>query len=367
MNKILFIIPQLKFGGAERVFVTLANEFNLCRKTEVIIFISGTSNEINFVLNKNVKVFSSDYNNIFCKLFEIVKLIKFVKPKVVVSALDNGNLFSLLASFFVCKKIDFHITIHSNLSQVNKIENSKKGKLARFLLTFLYQRAKSIITVSHGVNQDFRNFFQNNNNVLVKTIYNPIVNKDLIRLSNEKINPSFNIKCNDFKIISVGRFVEAKNFELLIESFSILKSKIECSLILIGDGPLLHKYELLIEKYSLKDDIQILGFLSNPYKYIKASDLFVLSSTYEGLPTVLIEAMACGTKVVSTDCPSGPREILEDGIWGKLVPLDNKYALADAMFDSLMEKDTPPDVQKRANEFSVELAAQKYLEHFGLA
>jgi glycosyltransferase involved in cell wall biosynthesis len=365
MNKILFIIPQLKYGGAERVFVTLANEFNLNKKTEVLIFVNGTSNESNFILNKNVKVFSSDYTNFFFKLFELVKLINFEKPKVVISALDNGNLFSLLSSFFVHKKIDFHITIHSNLSQVNKIENAKKGKLARYLLTFLYHRAKSIITVSNGVNQDFRNFFKNNG-VTVKTIYNPIVNKDLIRLSNEKINSNFIPKLNDVKIVSVGRFVEAKNFELLIESFAILRSKIECTLLLIGDGPLLHKYELLIEKYFLKNDIIFLGFLSNPYNFIKASDLFVLSSSYEGLPTVLIEAMACGTKVVSTDCPSGPREILEDGLWGKLVPVGDKQALADAMYDSIMDKHAP-NVKKRANDFSVEIAAKKYLEHFGLS
>ncbi len=363
MIKILFYLPNIDCGGAERVMVSLANEF--ANKGYEVVFVVSNENVCEgFLISSQIQFKTL---SVKCPILNIVKLISFIRnesPSVAISALDNGNLYLLLSKFFVSNKTKFHVTIHSNLTQNSKVENSLKARFARFLLSYLYGVADSIIAVSQGVANDFSKFYKFKYKAGV--IYNPVVSSEIIDLSKFKLENKNISNANQLKIISVGRFVEAKNFELLISSFALLKTKIPCILILVGGGPLYKNYVKLINDLSLTDDIVFTGFLSNPYNLMRNADLFVLSSKYEGLPTVLIEAMACGTKVVSTDCPSGPREILEDGLWGKLVPLDNKHALADAMFDSLMEKDTP-EVQKRANEFSVEIAAQKYLEHFGLA
>ena len=363
MSKILFYLPKIDCGGAERVMVSLANEF--ANKGYEVVFVVSNENVCEgFLISSQIQ-----FKTLFvkCPILNIVKLISFIRnesPTVAISALDNGNLFLLLSKFFVSNKIKFHVTIHSNLTQNSKVENSLKSRFARFLLSYLYGVADSIIAVSQGVGNDFSKFYKFKHKVDV--IYNPVVSSEIIDLSKFKLENKNNLNANQLKIISVGRFVEAKNFELLISSFALLKTKIPCILILVGEGPLYNNYVKLINDLSLTDDIVFTGFLSNPYNLMRNADLFVLSSKYEGLPTVLIEAMACGTKVVSTDCPSGPREILEDGLWGKLVPVGDKQALADAMYESIMDKNAP-NVKKRANDFSVEIAAKKYLEHFGLS
>jgi glycosyltransferase involved in cell wall biosynthesis len=363
MGKILFYLPKVDFGGAERVIVSLANEF--ANTGHQVIFVVSNENiceGISFSPRIKYRILLS--KNPFLNIFRLGSLIRNECPKIAISALDNGNLYLLLSKFLGSKSTKFYATIHSNLSQNSRVENSLKARFARYLLSYLYKIADSIIAVSEGVRDDFNKFYKFK--YKVKVIYNPVVSSEIIDLSNKKLENKSISNSKLLKIVSVGRFVEAKNFELLIASFALIKTKLPCTLILVGGGPLYNNYFKLINELSLTEDVIFTGFLSNPYNLMREADLFVLSSSYEGLPTVLIEAMACGTKVVSTDCPSGPREILEDGLWGKLVPVGDKQALADAMYESIMDKNSP-NVKKRANDFSVEIAAKKYLEHFGLS
>lgn len=360
MNKILFFLPKISFGGAERILITLANEFTKNGYEVIIVVNEKIRNDI-FSISDKINIHEIVSNNPFIVVYNLVRIVNFEKPKIALSALDNGNLYLLITSIFSRSEICYHPTIHCNLSQVIISEKSFKGKIARFILSFLYPRSKSIIAVSEGVSSDFLKYVSNN--IVMKVIYNPVVTQELIFKSNENIEDDFT-NSRKFKILSIGRFVEQKNFHLLLESFAIVNSLTPSILILIGDGPLLESYKKTIIELNLDKNVIFTGFTDNPYKYIKASDLFVLSSNYEGLPTVLIEAMACGTKVVSTDCPSGPREILEDGMWGTLVPVGDKYALANAMYESLFNLN-PPNVLNRANDFTTEIAAKKYLEHFG--
>jgi glycosyltransferase involved in cell wall biosynthesis len=361
MNKILIFIPEIDFGGAERVLVTLANEFYRLGK-EVIFVTRKEYNCDEIKLNPQIKIISIPIRNPLKLILKLSNIINKYEPNEALSALDNGNLYLLISKFFVYVKINFHVSIHSNVSQNSKVENSAKSRFARFLLAYLYKKANSIIAVSQGVKNDFEFIYGNNFNI--KVIYNPVVNEHMIRQSGEMLGDLKKLFQRNFVITAVGRFVEAKNFQLLIESFALVNSRTTSVLILVGDGPLFELYKKTIFDLNLDKNVIFTGFIDNPYKYMKASDLFVLSSNYEGLPTVLIEAMACGTKVVSTDCPSGPREILEDGMWGTLVPVGDKYALANAMYESLFNLN-PPNVLKRANDFTTEIAAKKYLEHFG--
>jgi glycosyltransferase involved in cell wall biosynthesis len=135
----------------------------------------------------------------------------------------------------------------------------------------------------------------------------------------------------------------------------------EVRLIILGDGNERHELEQLAEQLEIANDVCFAGFVDNPYKYMSKSSLFVLSSNYEGIANVLIEALACGCPVVSTDCPSGPHEVLEGGKWGRLVPVGDEEALAEAMQEALSEPHDPDRLRQRAMDFTVDKAVDNYL------
>jgi glycosyltransferase involved in cell wall biosynthesis len=161
-------------------------------------------------------------------------------------------------------------------------------------------------------------------------------------------------------ILGVGRLSQAKDFPTLIRAFAKVRSRRAVRLIILGEGEARVELEALVGELGLADDVALPGFRENPMSYMAASALFVLSSAWEGLPTVLIEALAAGTRVVSTDCPSGPREILQGGLLGTLVPVGDATALADAMTDALDRPGTalPPDA---LTPFTSDAAVDHYL------
>jgi glycosyltransferase involved in cell wall biosynthesis len=163
------------------------------------------------------------------------------------------------------------------------------------------------------------------------------------------------------RILTVGSFKDQKNHQLLLRSFSQMISA-EARLMLVGTGQSEVNLRALAADLGIADRVIFAGFHPDPTPFYMTADLFVLSSDYEGFGNVIVEAMACGTPVVSTDCPSGPAEILENGRYGRLVPVNNPSALATAMRVALAETPDRAMLQKRAAEFSSAIAAQRYLD-----
>ena len=161
--------------------------------------------------------------------------------------------------------------------------------------------------------------------------------------------------------MAVGRLSEQKDFTTLLNAFAIIRKKSECRLIILGEGEQRKQLEALVDHLQLNDDVQMPGFVKNPYAYMVQADVFVLSSAWEGLVTVLIEALACGTPVVSTDCPSGSSEILEAGKYGRLVPVGDAQALAEAVITTMGENVDPNRLIARANDFTQETSVTQYL------
>ena len=166
-------------------------------------------------------------------------------------------------------------------------------------------------------------------------------------------------------ILGVGRLTQAKDFPTLIRAFALVRKKRAARLMILGEGEERPKLEALVRELGLEREVTLPGFVDNPYKYMKRAAVFVLSSKWEGFGNVLVEAMALGTPVVSTDCPSGPAEILENGRWGRLVPVGDVYALAEAIIETL-DEEHHPDVANRAKDFAVELAVEKYINVLGV-
>ncbi len=170
------------------------------------------------------------------------------------------------------------------------------------------------------------------------------------------------------RVLTAGRLVPQKNHALLLEAFARLLDSVEARLVILGEGPLRAALERRAAELGIAHAVSLPGFLLHPWPVYAAADLFVLSSDFEGFGNVLVEALACGLPVVSTDCPSGPREILDDGAFGTLVPCGDAAALAEAMRRALTEGHDPEKPKARAAGFTPARAADAYLRaDFGAA
>ena len=162
----------------------------------------------------------------------------------------------------------------------------------------------------------------------------------------------------------MGTLKEQKDHRTLIRAFARLSRDFNAKLTILGEGPLRAGLESLIAELGLQSRVSMPGFVVDPYPWLRSADLFVLSSQYEGFGNVIVEALECGVPVVSTDCPSGPAEILENGRYGRLVPVDDVVALATAMSASLAELHDREKLMKRATAFSVRNISDQYLSYF---
>ncbi len=155
---------------------------------------------------------------------------------------------------------------------------------------------------------------------------------------------------------------EAKNFPLLLQAFKLIKERSNAKLLIAGNGSLKVSLENFANELEVSEDVEFLGFVENPYELFCKADVFVLSSSWEGLGNVIIEALACGCQVVSTDCPGGPAEILENGKYGRLVPVGNARALADAMLEAYRKPFPKEMLMKRAEDFDEEVIGHQYIQ-----
>jgi glycosyltransferase involved in cell wall biosynthesis len=162
-------------------------------------------------------------------------------------------------------------------------------------------------------------------------------------------------------ILGVGRLEAQKDFATMLRAFALVNEQLPARLMILGEGSQRKILETLAEALGVSDRVVMPGYVSNPYAYMRHSALFVLSSAWEGFPSVLVEAMACGCRVVSSDCPSGPREILENGRWGTLTPVGDTGAMAAAMLNEL-QSPPPPGLAQAARRFSVDAAVAQYLQ-----
>ena len=337
-KKILFLIPSLKLGGgAERVASILANKLSETHEVHVLTFyyyndlykISGKYYSLNEKLNSW---------RIILRPFKIFKFSYSISPDIIISFMDHANIMAIIAQLISIVKIPLIISVHCNPEIVYK----DYDKYMNILIKIMYRSksVKKIITVSKEIqNILIKSYHLNERKIL--TIYNGIDISEIHEMARERIkeyNEIFNDK-EIVKFINVGRISEEKGHEYLIKAFSIVHQEIPNSkLFIIGEGFLKRELEEMIKENDLNNDIYLLGFRKNPFKYIKNSDFFVLSSKNEGLPTVLLETLACGIPIISTNCETGPKEILEGGKYGLLVRVSDSEDLAEKMIYSAKNK-----------------------------
>jgi glycosyltransferase involved in cell wall biosynthesis len=358
--KVALFLPALDDGGAQRVFVILANSLANNGYPVDFVLSSATGPHLS-MLDSKIRVFDLGQKHAAASFFGLGRYLRTQKPAILFSGLSNANAMAILAGNIFLRSCKIVITQHINWSQVMLNKPTRKERVVYHLSKFIYPLATRIIAVSSGIAEEIYRM-ENVDRKKIDCIRNPVVTLQMIELSKQQpIHPWFTQKSNPI-LLGVGRLTEQKDFETLIRAFHKVQLETECRLLILGDGPERSKLEVLVRELDLTQKVDLPGFLQNPYSYMAHADLFILSSRFEGLPTVLIEALACGTPVVATDCISGPAEILENGRYGHLVPVGNVDALSKAIIASIHKPKNKEILQKRAQLYSVENATKAYME-----
>lgn len=356
-NKIAFFLNSLSGGGAERVVVTVANLLAY-QGYSIILILNKKSGPYLSDVSKAIKIVELG-NRMRYSLPNLYKTIKTNQIDTIFSFLDQPNIALLLIKPFL-KKTKVIVTECNNpLHNPKNIKYEFLWRLIRSLKPLLYPFADHIISKSKDVKYILNNKFNCPLNAIT-VINNPVdtikINKMIAGVNKKRL------KLNPIpQIVSVGRLHEQKDFPTLFHAVSLLVKKIKVKLIVLGEGQERQKLLELRNELGLMDIIEMPGFVDNPYQIISSSDCFVLSSKWEGWPNCLLESLACGTPVVSTDCISGPREILKNGEIGLLVKVGDAEGLADAIHKTLNEHVPSHILIKRAEEFTPEKTAKMYL------
>lgn len=365
-DRVAFYLPLLSGGGAERVMVELANGF---AKRGVQIDLVLAKAEGPYLKDVSGAVRLIDLGSrqspiVPRSLPALTRYLARERPRVMLSAMTYTSVVAVLARKLAGVNTRLFVGEHNALSMTARHSSRRSERWKPFFLRWSYPRLDGVIAVSHGVAEDLSQVLGYPREQ-IRVIYNPVVTPTLLARASETVAHPWFRPGEPPVIIGVGRLTKQKDFPNLIRAFSLLRAQRKVRLMILGEGELRGELEAMVESLALNDDVSLPGFVDNPFAYMRNAAVFALSSRWEGLPTVLIEAMACGTPVVSTDCPYGPAEILEHGRWGRLVPVNDPAALAAAIGEALDD----PDVARgseRAGDFVVDRAVQLYLAAFGL-
>lgn len=355
----------MSYGGADRVTLVLLKNLDRSRY-QVSLLLMRNEGVLYDEIPDDVDVIDAKAQNLWFFLIPIVKAIRTTKADVVFSTCGGANMPVAIAAFMNPLR-----KWKAIVSERNVIFPPGKSILKRALMVvikaFFYRFADVLTAVSIGVKDDMRKKLLLYGRT-IRVVDNPLIDDQLRKQADAAVNEQWFHENRQIPVIlHVGRFVHQKNHRLLLTAFSEVTKNTACHLVLLGEGPLLEETRELVDKLELSHVVNFYGFDKNPFRFMAKCDVFVLSSNHEGMPGVLIQAMACGAPVVSTDCPFGPNEIIrEPGTDGMLVPVGDSGSLAGAILELIKN-----DKQRRAmgelakksvNRFDVETAMQTYVQ-----
>lgn len=336
----------LHTGGVERVAVDLCQGF-VDHNYSVDLVLADASGDLLTELPDEVNIIDLGADRVLQSILPLRRYISSREPKILYSMMTGPNLISIAAGQSVQSQTKIIISEHNMMFKTN---NSVKDQMIAFATWSCYPLANHVVAVSEGVSESVYNRTRLSKDK-ISTIYNPVQVELIKKKGAEPINHNWFNNDDIDVVLSGGRHESQKGFDTLLESFRIL-SEDNHRLVIFGTGSETKKLELFAEELGISDRVLFTGFVENPYQYMSAADVFVLSSRYEGFGLVLVEAMACGCPVVSTNCNSGPSEILKNGKYGLLVPVGDTKSLAQAIEYALKNPLDSDILIQRAFDFS---------------
>ncbi len=355
---IAFFLPSVRGGGAQRVIVNLAQGLTE-RGLPVDVVLATAEGVFLDQLPESVRVVDLGVRRLIRSLAPLTGYLRRERPRILVSSMSHANLIALWAARLARRSTPVMVTVHNTMSQSTPDEGGLSARLSPHLLRAFYPWAASVVAVSRGAADDLARTSGLSRD-RVEVVYNPVITPAMLAQAGRRPDHPWFAAGEPPVVLGVGRLTRQKDFPTLIRAFAEVRRQRAARLIILGEGEDRPALEALIAELRVGGDVALPGFREDAMACMAGSALFVLSSAWEGLPTVLIEALAAGVRVVSTDCPSGPREILQDGRLGDLVPVGDVAALAGAMSRALEAPPTTVPAESLA-PFTRDAAVDHYL------
>jgi glycosyltransferase involved in cell wall biosynthesis len=357
-ERIAFFLPGLYEGGAERIILNLAQAIAE-RGYPVDLVLARAEGPYMEQIPDSVRLVDLKATRVLTSVPALVHYLRSEQPVALLSALF-ANVVALISQRLSGLPRRIVISEHNTLSSVTHKQADLRWQIYPKLAGWLYPWANEIIAVSKSVADDLARTTAIPRG-RIKVVGNPVVTPDLLRKSNEALDhPWFRVG-EPPVILSIGRLTSQKAFDVLIQAFSRVRRRYPARLLILGEGAERPGLEFLVKQLGLEQDVKLLGFVQNPYPYIAQATLFVLSSRWEGLPTVLIEALYLGTPIIATDCPGGSREILDGGKYGRLVSVDCPQLLAEAI-EASFDSHWPCPSRESWVPYSLDFVVDRYLK-----
>lgn len=360
--KLMFILPSMAGGGAEKVALLLMRYF-AHSQFNIFLVLFKQEGEYLSQLPENIHLVDLKKRSKFDFLSLIGRLkdtLEKIKPDVILSFITYANIISLISSGLT-GNLPKLIISHRNYHELQR-----RFAFKQIIYPFCYRRARKIIAISEGIkNTLIKDWKIQEDKICV--IYNPIDINAVNALKKVNVEHPFLVSNRDYKVvINIGRLEKPKNQELLLSAFQKLLGDIDARLIILGQGRLEQALKRKAQVLGIQNKVSFVGFQNNPYAWLSRSDVFVLSSNYEGFGNVIIEAMACGVPVISTDCPYGPGEIIANSINGVLVKREDSEELVQAMTHVLLNPETSKKLAQNALEsvanYDIHIIGKRYEE-----
>lgn len=356
--RVALFIPALDVGGAERAFVTLANGLSRAGCLVDVVVVRG-GGRLHEEIDSRVRVVDLDAKRTAFSLLPLIRYLRRARPEALLSTLADANAVGVLAR--AVARVPLRVVVREACTP--SVHNSTtRGLRLRALaatLTRTYRAADRVVSPSRGVAEDLiAEYGIPREHVAV--IANPV---DFGRIRTLAGAGEGDREAQPIPmVLGVGRLSAQKDFATLIRAFAHVRRTMAARLVILGEGDERNQLEGLIESERLEEDVRLPGWVENPFSYMREAAVYVLSSRYEGLPNTLLQALAVGTPAVATDCQSGPREILDGGRWGRLVPVADVNAMTAAILDGVGGAIETVPLAILEQRYGIEKIAREYLD-----
>jgi glycosyltransferase involved in cell wall biosynthesis len=333
---------------------------------EVDLVLAQGGGKLQKLVSAKTRVIELDVHSPWQMIAKTAAYLRAERPDVMLAHNAGNGSKALAARAMARVQTRIAIVLHNTFSQNLQVsKNWQQRWLTPTAIRILYPRAEHIISVSNGVADDFASVMKLPRS-RIEVIYNPVITDDILPQSQAPLKHEWLTDDEVPVLVAAGRLDYQKDYPTLLRAFSRLRESRAVRLIILGQGVLKTQLEAQARQLGIAADIDFYGFSDNPYAFFSRAELLVLSSAWEGLPTVLIEALACGTPVVATDCKSGPREIIQNETYGRLAPVGDDAALAEAIEAMLKQGKNAEACRNRAAAFRDAPVARRYRDSLGV-
>lgn len=356
---VVLFLPSLAGGGAERVFVELANQF-VAEGVRVDLVLSSATGPYLSEVSRAVRVVDLAAPGVLRSLPRLARHLRREKPASMLSALDHSNVVALAARTLAGRRMRCVVSTRIPPTTMTIEAGAAAASKVMFAARVMYRFADAVIANADAVAADMAGYLHVPRD-RISVIYNPLDLGVIERQSAAAVDHPFCAPGSPPLVLSVGRMAPLKDFATLVRAFAQVRAQRDCRLAILGEGPGLDSLRSLIRELGVERDVALPGFDRNPFAWMRRAAVFVSSSLSEGCPNALMQALACGTPVVSANGIGGAAEVLEGGRWGTLVPVRDPAAMARAI-EATLDATTHPDVRARAADFALDRVARQYLK-----